>query len=175
MQRPLQIFSCEYCEIFINTYFEKHLWTAASENQDLVTNLPKGGISSWILSSFQLKLLVFKAFNFAMMECFFFSQTYFYHKKVHIKWNVVISSSLRLLMKVWIWCRCQNRIENYYHHDREQLGFYEKEYIKTQSKKKDVLVIFALQETNEFQFIWQKLHSRELHIHISYSTWRMLT
>ena len=52
MQRPLQIFSCEYCEIFINNYFEKHLWTAASENQDLVTNLPKGGISSWILSSF---------------------------------------------------------------------------------------------------------------------------
>ena len=52
MQRPAQIFSCEYCEIFINTYFEKHLWTTASENQDLGTNLPKGGISSWILSSF---------------------------------------------------------------------------------------------------------------------------
>ena len=52
MQRPLQIFSCEYCEIFINTYFEKHLWTAASENQDLVKNLPKEGISSWISSSF---------------------------------------------------------------------------------------------------------------------------
>ena len=30
-----------------------------------------------------------------------------------------------------------------------------------QSKKKDVLVIFTLQETNEFQFIWQKLYSRE--------------
>ena len=34
MQRPAQVFSCEYSEIFINTYFEKHFWTAASENQD---------------------------------------------------------------------------------------------------------------------------------------------
>ena len=41
----------------------------------------------------------------------------------------------------------QNR--NCYHHDGEQLGFYKEEHIKTQSKKKDVLVIFALQETNE--------------------------
>ena len=39
-----------------------------------------------------------------------------------IKWNVFISSSLRLLMKMWIWYRCQNRIESYYHHDVEQLG-----------------------------------------------------
>ena len=53
----------------------------------------------------------------------------------------------------------QNR--NYYHHDGEQLGFYKEEHIKTQSKKKDVLVIFALQETNELQFIWQKLFQRE--------------
>ena len=26
----LQVFSCEFCEIFKNTYFEKHLQTAAS-------------------------------------------------------------------------------------------------------------------------------------------------
>ena len=25
------MFSCEYCESFKNTYFEEHLWTAASE------------------------------------------------------------------------------------------------------------------------------------------------
>ena len=29
-----------------------------------------------------------------------------------------------LLLKVWIWYGCQNRIENYYHHVGEQLGFY---------------------------------------------------
>ena len=51
MQRSAQVFSCEYCKIFNNTYFEKHLRTAASENQDSSDNLPNGGIS-WILSSF---------------------------------------------------------------------------------------------------------------------------
>ena len=44
------------------------------------------------------------------------------------------------LIKVWIWYRCQSRIENYYHHDGEQLGFYKKAHMKTQGKKKDVLV-----------------------------------
>ena len=46
-------------------------------------------------------------------------------------------------MKVWIWYICLNRIENYYHHDEEQLGFYKKVHIKTQSmsKTKDVLAI----------------------------------
>ena len=33
-QRPAQVFSCEYCKIFKNNYFEKHLWTAASQYQD---------------------------------------------------------------------------------------------------------------------------------------------
>ena len=28
---PAQVFSCEYCEISKNTYFEEHLRTAASE------------------------------------------------------------------------------------------------------------------------------------------------
>ena len=27
---PTQVFSCEYCEILKNTYFEEHLQTAAS-------------------------------------------------------------------------------------------------------------------------------------------------
>ena len=30
IKERLQVFSCEYCEIFKNTYFEKHLRTAAS-------------------------------------------------------------------------------------------------------------------------------------------------
>ena len=29
-ETPTQVFSCKYCEIFENTYFEKHLRTAAS-------------------------------------------------------------------------------------------------------------------------------------------------
>ena len=59
---------------------------------------------------------------------FFLSNTTFLSWKScfigHIKWDVIISSSLRLLLNVWIWYRCQNRIVNYYHHDGEQLGFY---------------------------------------------------
>ena len=27
---PIQVFSCEYCRIFMKTYFEEHLRTAAS-------------------------------------------------------------------------------------------------------------------------------------------------
>ena len=43
MQRPAQVFfSCEYCEIFKKTYFEKHLWTAASENQDFNDKFTEG-------------------------------------------------------------------------------------------------------------------------------------
>ena len=30
-KNPTQMFSCEYCKIFKNTYFKKHLRTAASE------------------------------------------------------------------------------------------------------------------------------------------------
>ena len=75
----------------------------------------------------------------------FFSQTWnVYYKKVknsfitHIKWDVIISSSLRLLLKVWISYRCQNRIEKYYQHDGEQLDFGKKVHIKIQSKKKSL-------------------------------------
>ena len=46
---------------------------------------------------------------------------------------------------MWIWYRCQNR--DLCHHDGEQLGFHKKVYIKTQGKKKNVFVIFILQET----------------------------
>ena len=47
------------------------------------------------------------------------------------------------------------------HHDGEQLCLYQKVYIKTQSKKKEVLVIFILQETKNSNFFLQKLYSRE--------------
>ena len=56
----------------------------------------------------------------------FFCYCYFI---THIKWDIIISASLTSLLKVWIWYRCENRTEHYYHHDREQLGFYKKKYI----------------------------------------------
>ena len=42
MQRPAQVFSCEYYEIFKKTYFENHLRTAASENQDFNDKFTEG-------------------------------------------------------------------------------------------------------------------------------------
>ena len=58
-------------------------------------------------------------------------------------------------MKVWIWYCCQNRIENYYQQDEEQLGFYKKVHIKTHSmsKKKDILVILH-RKKNEWVLIY---------------------
>ena len=42
MQRSAQVFRSEYCEIFKNTYFEKRLWTAASENQGFSDKFTEG-------------------------------------------------------------------------------------------------------------------------------------
>ena len=42
MQRPAQVFFCEYCEIFKKTYFENYLWMAASNNQDFDDNFTEG-------------------------------------------------------------------------------------------------------------------------------------
>ena len=41
---PTQVFSCEFCEIFKDTYFEEHLWTAAPKTIQKFTN--KSGIKS---------------------------------------------------------------------------------------------------------------------------------
>ena len=51
------------------------------------------------------------------------------------------------------------KIEKYDHHDGDQLLFYKKVHIKTQSQTKDVLIIFILcvyiiARNDEFQFIW---------------------
>ena len=39
------------------------------------------------------------------------------------------------------------KIENYYHHDEEQLIFYKEVHIKTQGIKKNVLLILVLKRT----------------------------
>ena len=74
---------------------------------------------------------------------------------------------------MWIWYRCQSRIENYYHHDGEQLGFYKKAHTKTQSKKKDVLVTFFILLVNQKKNEKRKLYLRERQM--PYSAWRKLT
>ena len=81
----------------------------------------------------------------------FFSQTSFFIIKScfisHIKWeNHFFIVELVRCWKSEFDNTCQNRMENYCHHNREQLSFYEKVHFKTQSNK-DVLIIFISQET----------------------------
>ena len=45
------MFSCEFCKIFNNTYFEKHLWTAACDYQQ-VTLRKKCSYSELLWSAF---------------------------------------------------------------------------------------------------------------------------
>ena len=89
-----------------------------------------------------------------------------------MKWDIIISSSLRKLLKVGIWYRCQNRKS--FHHDEEQLLFYKKVHIKTQSNEKDVLVIFVLLQETNFNLFDKKCTRENVKCH-PYSTWKKLT
>ena len=73
-------------------------------------------------------------------------------------------------MKVWIWYRCQNRIENFYHRDEEQLGFYRKAHIKTQSmsKKKDVLVILHRNKQMSFNLFDKNCTQESVQLHLQH-------
>ena len=53
------------------------------------------------------------------------------------------------------------KIENYYHHDGEQLLFNKIVHIKTQSKKKDVLVIFILLQEMKTSNLFDKNCAQE--------------
>ena len=67
------------------------------------------------------------------------------------------------------WRRCQNITENYYYHDGEQLGFDKKAHIKTQNKKKkkkNVLVIFMLQETKNSNLFDKNCTQENVKCHI---------
>ena len=52
------------------------------------------------------------------------------------------------------------------HRDGEQLGFYKKLHMKTQSKKKDVLVIFTLQETKNSDLLHKNCTQENVKFHI---------
>ena len=53
----------------------------------------------------KFSLLLLKSCNIKVIITFRF----IIKKLAHIKWDVIILSSLGLLLKVWIWFRCQNR------------------------------------------------------------------
>ena len=70
---------------------------------------------------------------------------------VCFKWDISIPSSLRLLLKVWIWYRCQNRklLSPWW---RTIRFLWKKVHIKTYSKR------LYIARNKEFQFIWQELY-----------------
>ena len=61
-------------------------------------------------------------------------------KKLCIKRDVIIFSSLQLLLKVWIWYRCQNTYQN------------------KQQKEGCSCNLYIIARNKELQFIWQKLY-----------------
>ena len=66
----------------------------------------------------------------------------------------------------WDYCwKCEFdtdvKIENYYQHDGEQLGFYKKKHIKTPSKKKNVLCNFMLLQETKNSNLFDKNWTQE--------------
>ena len=55
---PTQVLSCEYCEIFKNIYFEKHLRTAASGSNFRVSRSPGSFIFNCFFAKFRKILTV---------------------------------------------------------------------------------------------------------------------
>ena len=72
-------------------------------------------------------------------------------------YNVVQTSSemlsflhrWKILLKVWVWYRCQKWIERYYHHPGEQSTFYQKVHIKRHRLRKEECFLYC----NKFQFM----------------------
>ena len=94
-------------------------------------------------------------------------------KKLHT------SSEMLSFLPRWDYCRkCKFdtdvKIENYYHHDGKQLGFYKKRTYQNTEPKEECSCDLYIARNEEFHFIiWQKLYSREHQM--PYSTWRKLT
>ena len=85
------------------------------------------------------------------------------------------SSEMLSFLHRWDYCwKCEFdadvKIENYYQHGGEQLGFYKKYISKYRA---GCFCNLYIARNKEFQFIWQRLGSRERQI--LYSTWRKLT
>ena len=66
LQGPAQMFSCEYCEIFKNTYFGKHKWTTAPENQHTQWQIYRREVNI----EFYYPFKPFSILNFAITFCY---------------------------------------------------------------------------------------------------------
>ena len=84
-----QVFSCEFYE-FLRTPFLQNI---------------SGRLLLYVTCFAKVSLLLLKSCNTKVIITFRF----IVKKLAHIEWDVIIPSLLRLLLKVWIWFRCQNR------------------------------------------------------------------
>ena len=87
-------------------------------------------------------------------------------KLLHIKWDVIIPPSFRLLLKVWIWNKCQNRLENrnYITMMENNYALTKKVHMKTQTKA-FILQNLWLQETKDSNLLYsQPLNSGQLRV-----------
>ena len=92
-----------------------------------VTNLPKGG-----------KFLNFVILVAVAEYLFYLSNIFLWIKKSSKQTHQVRCCHFfifEIINESRIWYRCQNTIENYHHHDQEQLGFYKKKYISKHRAK----------------------------------------
>ena len=93
----------------------------------------------------------------------------------NIKGDVMISPSLRLLLKVWVLYRCQNRLEKYYYHDGEQLTFCQKVHIKTQRLRKEECFCNLCIAINSNLFDKNRTQDNQKERQMPHLTWRKLT
>ena len=131
------VFSCEFCQICNNAFFYRRVPNLCFQR----SSEQKPVRLSAIYTRFSWKSLQKKECEC----CEILKNTYFAkifllllfhntHQMRYYHFFIDVIISLRLLLKVWIWYICQNRIDNCYHHDGEQLGFCKKIHIKTQSR-----------------------------------------
>ena len=77
----VQLFSCEFCEIFKNTFFTEHLRTTASVRREFVLNVMRhfviavglylGSCQTSMMELFFWNIYLLKAFNYILQELSF--------------------------------------------------------------------------------------------------------
>ena len=85
-------------------------------------------------------LLFILNFYHALKSCLIMEFTH------HIRLDIIISLWLSLSLKLWIWYRRENKVEKFYNHDGQKIGFYKKVHIKRYrlGKNKDILLMLCI-------------------------------
>ena len=124
-----------------------------------------------VIPEFHYPFKAFGILNFDMTECFFFLSKLYYifvikkHTSSEMlsflhrwnySWKCEFDTDIKIEQKIIITMMENNKV------------FIKKVHIKTQSKKKDVLVIFALQETKSFNLFGKNCTQENVQLHIQH-------